>query len=302
MTEISGTPYIQHQSPRHQSTRHQSPRHQSTRRFVIPILLYHGVNSNPTDRLAHYTVTPEVFAEHLDMLIEGNFRCLTVTQYVNEVRTGAFGVHPDNRLVALVTFDDGWADFAEFAAPIMAERNIPSTIYITTGFVSGGTTEPIALPEEPMMSWSQIPELVDAGIEIGSHSHSHPHMDTMLPGRAWDELVQSKAMLEDAIGDEVRSFAYPHGYNSAHLRHQTRLAGYDSAAGVRNALSHSDDDMYCISRLTVTDDNTPDDIEAWLYGEGAPVAPRREHIKTRVWRTYRYGKALLTNQVGSDYQ
>ncbi len=269
---------------------------------IVPILLYHGLRSDPSERLAHWTTAPDEFERQMDVLIEGNVRCLTITQYVAELRTGVFDISTGDRRVALVTFDDGWADFADYAAPIMTERNIPSTLYVTTGFVEGGTTEKIVLPDEPMLSWKQIPDLLDAGVEIGAHSHTHPQMDTLLPGRAWDELTRSKAMLEDAIGQDVRSFAYPHGYNSAHLRYQTKLAGYDSAAAVRNMLSHTNDDLYRIARFTVTDDTTADDVRNFMNGTGAPVATGREHIKTVGWRAYRYGKALLTNTVGTEYK
>ena len=269
---------------------------------VVAILLYHGLNDNPSDRLRHWTTPPAEFARHMDVLVEENVRCLTVTQYVNELRTDVFEKMTGNRKVALVTFDDGWADFAEHAAPIMVERNIPSTLYVTTGFVTGGTTEKIVLPSEPMLSWSQIPELLEQNVEIGAHSHSHPQMDTLLPGRAWDELTRSKALLEDALGQEVRSFAYPHGYNSAHLRYQTKLAGYDTACAVRDMLSHTNDDLFRIARFTVTDDTTASDVRNLINGSGAPVASSKEHVKTIGWRAYRYGKALLTNKVGTDYK
>lgn len=269
---------------------------------VVAILLYHGLNDTPSDRLRHWTTPPAEFARHMDALVEENVRCLTITQYVSELRTDVFEKMTGDRKVALVTFDDGWADFAEHATPIMVERDIPSTLYVTTGFVTGGTTEKIVLPEEPMLSWSQIPELLEQGVEIGAHSHSHPQMDTLLPGRAWDELTRSKAMLEDALGQEVRSFAYPHGYNSTHLRYQAKLAGYDTACAVRDMLSHTNDDLFRIARFTVTKDTTAGDVRNLINGKGAPVATSKERIKTIGWRTYRYGKALLTNKVGTDYK
>lgn len=265
--------------------------------MIIPVLLYHGINDNPSPLQAATTVKPSEFVKHMDALAEAGCRTLTVSQLVDQLVSGTFESSSAGKFTVLVTFDDGFADFLD-ALPVMLDRKIASTLFVTSGFVDGTVPK----PEEPMLSWSDIPDIHAAGVEIGAHSHTHPQMDTLLAGRAWEELIRPKAMLEDAINAKVRSFAYPHGYNSRRVRYQTRMAGYESGFAVRNAFSHTSDHQYRTARLTVMHDTTLDQVRSWLAGFGAPVAGRFDAVTTRGWRAYRYGRALVTNQPGTVYK
>lgn len=265
---------------------------------VIPVLLYHGINDNPSDLQAPTTVSPEAFARHMDALATTGARTMTISHMVDQLIAGTFEESSGGRFTVAVTFDDGYKDFLTTALPVMKERSIESTLYVTTGFIDGSTPRPV----EAMLDWSDIPELHEAGVEIGAHSHSHPQMDTLLAGRAWEELIRPKALLEDSIGAPVRAFAYPHGYNNRHLRYQARLAGYDSAAAVRNALSHSADDRFRIARLMVMHDTPLSLVRSWISGLSAPLASRHDKLVTRGWRLYRSGKALLRNEPGTVYK
>lgn len=256
----------------------------------IPILLYHSVSDEPTEPTAPFAVSPAMFASHMDAVKDRGLRCLTVTEYVQ-----ALPDVDDN--VALVTFDDGYLDFATNAAPIMAERGISSTVYVTTGFLAGN----VGRPADPMMEWSQLRELEAMGVEVGAHSHSHFQMDTLSNDQMLDELTKPKDLLEQATGKRVETFAYPHGYNGPRVRKLTKKAGYSSGAGVRNAFSHAQDDVFNLARLTVMSDTPLSTIESWLDGKGAEVAATGEAFKTKGWRTYRRAKALASRSPGSDY-
>ena len=85
-----------------------------------------------------------------------------------------------------------------------------------------------------MLDWSQLPELAAQDVEIGAHSHSHPQLDTLRSAALRDEMVRPKELLENVLGHQVRSVAYPHGYNGPRVQRAARKAGYDSAAAVRN--------------------------------------------------------------------
>ena len=115
------------------------------------------------------------------------------------------------------------------------------------------------------------------------------------------ELTRSKALIEDSIGDCIRSFAYPHGYSSPHVRSLTAEAGYDSAISVRNMLSHHADDNFRLARLMLMSDTKVDDVIGWLNGSNVELAHSRDSTKMLAWRAYRRGKSLMTGTPGTDY-
>jgi hypothetical protein len=94
-------------------------------------------------------------------------------------------------------------------------------------------------------------------------------------------------MLEDALGLELQSCAYPYGFHCEKTRRLVRALGYTSACAVTNALSSNLDCVFSLARLTIRATTTPDELGAWLGGQGARVAPYPETLRTTVLRLYR---------------
>lgn len=262
---------------------------------AVPVLLYHAVTASPGHHVAPFTVSPDDFARHLDLVVEAGYRCVT---FGDLLRREASGDRTER--LAVISFDDGYADFASEALPRLAARALVSTLYLTTGWLEdGGPRAPG--PTDRMLSLSQLPELVEQGVELGAHSHSHPQMDTLQRRALAEELSRPKAILEDVLGAPVTTFAYPHGYNGPRVRRATRDAGYVSGAAVRNALHRPGEDVYAVSRLMLTATATPDDVAAWLAGVDGKPATTGEAWQTRAWRAYRRTRAVVTRRPGSDY-
>jgi peptidoglycan/xylan/chitin deacetylase (PgdA/CDA1 family) len=201
----------------------------------------------------------------------------------------------------VITFDDGYADFARTALPALQARSLVATLYVTTGWIEDGKTAREPGPDDPMLSWSQLPELLSAGVELGAHSHTHPHMDTLGASALRDELRRPKELLEDALRRPVESFAYPHGYNGPRVRERTREAGYRSGAAVRNILHRPGEDLFAISRLTLTRTTTEAQFSSWLDGVDGTAGPRQESVATKGWRAYRRARAVLRRAPGSEW-
>jgi peptidoglycan/xylan/chitin deacetylase (PgdA/CDA1 family) len=262
----------------------------------VAILLYHSVSESPSELLRRFTVAPAAFRAQLEVVADSGVDVLTVSDYVARRDARALPAR-----TAVITFDDGFADFATDALPVLTHLGLPSTLYVTTGFLAGCPAAPAAArPPDPMLHWSQLGELAAQGVEIGAHSHTHPHLDTLSRRTAREEIVTSKTLLEEALGQSVDSFAYPNGYSSRAVRALAREAGFDSACAVRNALSSPGDDRFALARLTVTETTTLEDLRGWLAGDGE-AAKRRERLATRAWRTYRRTKAVVTSVPGSDF-
>jgi peptidoglycan/xylan/chitin deacetylase (PgdA/CDA1 family) len=264
------------------------PRHQATDTRVcpapLPILLYHSVDDDPPAWIAPFTVGVSAFREQMDQVCESGRIPVTARQTIAALR-GEPGTPPLPAHAVLVTFDDGFHDFTRHALPIMDERAICSTLFVTTGSLRPGHDS--LLPPARMMDLAEVLEASAAGVEIGAHTHTHPQLDTVTAAVVGEELTVSKRILEDALGEQVDLLAYPHGYSSAAVRRTARHAGYRGAFAVRNALSSADDETFRAARLTVRADTGAEQFAMWLRGEGAKVAPYREAVATTAWRAYR---------------
>jgi peptidoglycan/xylan/chitin deacetylase (PgdA/CDA1 family) len=265
---------------------------------LVPILVYHSVSSEPSPLIAPFTVDEAMFAAHLDQVARRGLRCLTVTQLLDAFDAG------DEALVAraaLITFDDGFADFRTAALPALQARDMASTMYLATGLLRGGAQPPVHDGLAPhMLELSELGALAGAGVELGAHSHTHPHMDTLGARRLRYEVEYSRAVIEAAVDAPVPTFAYPHGYSGPRVRRAVRAAGYRGACGIKKTLSAPGDDRFALSRLLVGADTTAGEVGRWLDRIGAPPPARRESARTIGWRAYRRARAVARRRPGSD--
>ncbi|MFE0458487.1 polysaccharide deacetylase family protein [Kitasatospora sp. NPDC058965] len=263
---------------------------------VVPVLLYHSVSADPPAWIAPYTVAPSVFAEQLDRLADAGRTVVPLRRLVAAQRGGP--QLPERS--AVLTFDDGFEDFYWTVAPILTERGLPATLYLTTGAVHppGEEGSGSLLPPAPMLNWRQVATLDAYGFDIGGHSLTHPQLDTLGRARLCAEVADCKRILEDALGHPVTNYAYPHGYNSAAVRRKVHQAGWTSATAVANRFSSQADDPLRIARLMVRADTAPDLFQQWVTGHGAPIAPRPERLRTKGWRVYRRLRAAVGRPAG----
>lgn len=111
-------------------------------------------------------------------------------------------------------------------------------------------------------------------------------------------MAHSKELLEDHLGQEVFSFAYPYGYQTARLRQLARETGYTSACAVRHAKSSLYDDAFCLARLMVHADTDLNTFTALLSdGNTSPlVAAHTIYLRARTpaWQFIRRSTAPVT--------
>jgi peptidoglycan/xylan/chitin deacetylase (PgdA/CDA1 family) len=230
---------------------------------IVPILMYHSISQDATRKYKPFAVSPALFAEHMAYLHQQANTPITVTQFINTRSKGPSAL-PDRPVV--LTFDDGFADFFTEALPILQQYNFTATLYVTTGFI-GSTSRWLQREGEstrPMLTWDQLNEISASGIECGGHSHWHHQLDTLSLALARDEIVRSKRLLEDHLGQEVSTFAYPYGYHSNTIKRLVREEGYTSACTVKNEASSEATDPFALARLTVSADTSLDALATLL--------------------------------------
>ncbi|MCU1600782.1 MAG: glycosyl transferase, family 2 [Frankiales bacterium] len=240
---------------------------------AVPVLLFHGVHDGGDG----WSVTPAQFSEYVRLVAASGRTPVTVAALSERLRSGA----SVEGLVA-VSFDDG--DASQLPAAVeLAESGIPSTVYVTVDFLGNAGF----LDDEGLRDLAAVP-----GIEIGSHSVRHVHLDVLSRVALREQVRQSRAALEDRIGAEVRGIAYPHGSHDRRVLAAVSGAGYESGAAVRNALSHDREHPLSISRLTVTRATPVVEVEAFLGGEGR-LGETRPRLRTRGFRVYRKARHRL---------
>lgn len=258
----------------------------------VPILMYHSIADDGPAGMRRLRVTPADFGQQLDWLRAAGYTTVTV----RHLAAGFAGTAtlPDNPVV--VTFDDGFADFYECALPLLEERGLVATLFVTTGYLRDDvrTPTPSAAPSDwpPTMTWRQVGKLPARGIEVGSHTHTHPELDLASAARVEDELTVSKHLLEHHVGAPVDSLAYPYGYSTAVVRARARASGFTAACAVKHALTSAADDPLQLARVEMTDTTTVAALAGWLGGR-LRTAPCPDRLRSRAWAVVRRARRQL---------
>lgn len=185
----------------------------------VPVLMYHYIrvadeNADPVGY--RLSILPERFDQQMAWLQENAYTPMRMDDLAACLR----GQQDCPDQPVALTFDDGYADAATAALPILNRYGFKATFYIVPGFVGA----------PGYMSWEQIELLHNSGMEIGSHTMTHADLTGLTEISAIrKELVQSREVLEERLGVPVRSFCYPAGSYSAHISEQVRLVGYTNA-------------------------------------------------------------------------
>ena len=230
------------------------------------VVAFHRVNDTLQDGL---TCDVATFARYCEFFAR-HFRVVSLTEVVNKLRAG----EQCNRELA-ITFDDGYRDNYENAAPILQRMNLPATFFVVSRFVGTDIVpwwdEHLAV-RQSWMSWEQVAGLHRAGFEVGSHTSSHVDLGQVPAEQAWPEIVQSRAELEERLGAPVTLFAYPYGdANRMTEKHRAFVqeAGYRCCCSCFGGLNARDTDPFRLRRIPVS---------SWYrspYDFGFQVAARR---------------------------
>jgi peptidoglycan/xylan/chitin deacetylase (PgdA/CDA1 family) len=255
----------------------------------VPILMYHEI-APPSETNSHLAVSPDAFAAQLEYLHDEGFHTVTTAELSNVVAGG--GATLPDRAVAL-TFDDGFADFHTRAMPLLDRYGFTATLFVTTGWVQDAGSLPTGHRPGPMLSWSQIEEAAQAGIEIGAHSRLHPQLDQLSPGLLREELYLSKAKLEDKLCSPVPGLAYPFGYSNAAVRRVAEELGHSYGCAVGNHMIDDAPDLFALPRLTVRRRTGISTFQQLVSGKNIGRIFLQSRALTRGWAVVRRSKAAL---------
>ena len=171
---------------------------------LTPIVMLHYVSDEEgMELLEPWNISRSSFTRLLDFIEDNAYQTI-----------GFEDDHvPDPAKSIIITFDDCPKHLWEFAIPELIKRNMKAVFYISTAYI-GGVDEWNLVPCAPtlqMMDENDIKNLVQAGMEVGSHAHRHVMLGKEQTDIVYREIAYSKQRLEEITGKEVVSLAYPYG-------------------------------------------------------------------------------------------
>ncbi|GGY44439.1 polysaccharide deacetylase family protein [Parvularcula lutaonensis] len=238
----------------------------------LPILTYHSISDGdgPT------CTPPEVFREQMSVIAALGWSPVTVADAIRW-RKGEANL-PEKAL--LITFDDGFQDYAEIAAPILEDHHFPAVVFLPTAVIGerenwSGAND----PARPLMDWETVRRLQEGVTEFAPHSRHHANLPTLGDENLEDEVAGSKRELKEKTGIDAVSFAQPYGatddrVEAAIARH------YDIAFGVELGVATRSSPVTAMPRLEMYYYRDVSRWRAFLAGEGGGYLKQRQFLRS----------------------
>lgn len=206
-------------------------------------LMYHSISTNPT--LGRFAVAPEAFCAQMAWLAKHGFRGKSVPEaFAPEAAQDPHTI--------LLTFDDGYRDNYESAFEVLCRHGFTATIFVPSAYVAGHNEWEAQGEPVPLLDWSQITQMAQAGIDFGSHTATHLDSRQATLEVLREEVVGSKQALETHLGRPVIAFAYPYGYQHPELPGLLCDAGYHYAfLAATYGINTPQTDPYALHRLPI---------------------------------------------------
>ena len=220
------------------------------KKYEVPVVMYHRVINKSENEGIHGTYIYEnIFREHMKYLKDNNFSVITFEDLNNIGWRNRFD---KNKKYIIITFDDGYVDNYELAFPILKEFNFKATIFLM-GESTYNEWDVKADGEKsfPLMSVEMIKEMQDYGIEFGAHTFNHPKLNKLSNDEIKHQIVDVKKPLEEKIGREIITFAYPYGILNDYAKKMVEEAGYTFGVATDSGSVCLSDDLYQIRRIAI---------------------------------------------------
>jgi len=185
----------------------------------IPILMYHSISENPETHknpYYHTCTSPRVFRQQMEFLSRNGYKTVSLGEAVRKLEVGQpfqaadpLSSGSSGAPLVVLTFDDGFADFYTEAFPALSAFGYAATVFLPTAYIGDTTRKFNGIA---CLTWSQVRELRQAGVEFGSHTLTHPQLRELSAAGVDRQLRLSKEQIEDRLGTRVASFSYPYAF------------------------------------------------------------------------------------------
>ncbi len=225
----------------------------------MAILTYHHIGECPPGQENHrgLFVSTELFRAHLAWLKDRGYVSVSLDAIADAISSKA----PLPRRWVAITFDDGWRDNFTEAFPALREAGFSATIFLITNQVARA---------RPSNQWDDYLTLADikvmsaAGIEFGSHTHTHPRLTKLESGSndteagtVMFELAESRRRMKEELGLMGDWFCYPYGNFAPRIAQLVRKAGYCGALSTIRDNRPASGQLFWMPRVMIMNDTDP---------------------------------------------
>ncbi len=190
---------------------------------ALPILMYHQITRAKNASDNPFSLTKVAFEEQLAVLRALGFHSVTLAQWRHARKNHV----PLPGRAILMTFDDGCRDFFTIAWPLLKKYDFGATIFVVTNAIEQGRyCDRLLGTETAALSWDELRLLRDEGVEIGSHTASHPFLKRISATETVQEFASSRAVLTEKLNQTITAVAYPFGDHDPLIHHLAGACGY----------------------------------------------------------------------------
>lgn len=203
--------------------------------YYPPVLMYHSIDDHGAK--LKLSVSTREFRWQMKYLRDRKYDVVSLERLAEIISSG----RKIPRNIAAVTLDDGNLDNYTNAFSILKEYKIPATIFVISGSIG----------KPDFLNASQIREMSDAGIDMESHTVTHPHVEGLAKGELKREIVRSKKAIEAITGKPVVTFCFPFGGFNDDARGILEEAGFKAAFVVMPRDNSIKLDLYRMKRIKI---------------------------------------------------
>jgi glycosyltransferase involved in cell wall biosynthesis len=212
------------------------------------ILLYHAIGG-PGENTGPFTVSIRQFKKQMAWLKRMGYHVMSMQEYISIRRDYLLPPAPS----VIITFDDGIEDNWKYAFPILRKYRFPALIFLVSDRIglSNNWSRTDELSGKPLLSLSQIGEMLQAGIDFGAHTRTHPSLLGLEKECLEDEVKGSRIELERMLDVPILFFSYPYGEFDSNIRSAVEEAGFLASCTVESGLNTPSTDTFTLRRRQV---------------------------------------------------
>lgn len=191
---------------------------------IVPILCYHNLGEQAKGRLV---LAASSFRDQMRYLKSNGYRVISLREFVEFTQLG----RQLPRRSVVLTFDDGYKSFRQYAYPVLKELGFTATLFVYTDYVGAGRNA---------LSWQDLKDLAAEGFDIQAHTKTHGDLrrapgeaDAQYARRMQVELAQPQELFQKNLGRRSDLIAYPYGSWDEPLMGKVKEYGYVAGFSVR---------------------------------------------------------------------